>query len=156
MICLRLDRLPFWMGTIQTGRIPDERKRARIVQFQRDFADVAWAAFRREILPDDMLAEMDANLPPAQQEYLRLMAEAAELQQQLQTHDRSLGQHDVQIESLDERVAALEARLHGTDFLNTQQMKKYTDMVAIVAQVLKRPQRQLELPIKLPQTKILL
>jgi len=48
MICLRLDRLPFWMGTIQTGRIPDESKRTRIVQFQRDFADVAWAAFRRK------------------------------------------------------------------------------------------------------------
>lgn len=41
MICLRLDRLPFWMGTIQTNRIPDETKRERIVQFQRDFADVA-------------------------------------------------------------------------------------------------------------------
>jgi len=34
-------------------------------------------------MPDDMLAEMDANLPPAQQEYLRLMDEAAELRQQL-------------------------------------------------------------------------
>src|SRR5690606_14343888 len=40
MVCLRLDRLPFWMGTVQTGRIPDEEKRVRIVQFQRDFADV--------------------------------------------------------------------------------------------------------------------
>lgn len=141
MLCLRLDRLPFWMGTIQTSRIPDEHKRARIIQFQRDFADVAWAAFRSEVMPDDMAAEMDANLPPAQQEYLRLMDEASKLRQQIQTHDHSLGQHNVQIENLDERVVALEAKLHGTDFLNTQQMKAYIDMVAIVARVLKRKQK---------------
>lgn len=141
MICLRLDRLPFWMGTIQTNRIPDESKRERVVQFQRDFADVAWAAFRREILPDDMLAEMDASLPPAQQEYLRLMGEAANLKQHLQTHALSLGQHSTQLGTLEERVSALEARLQGTDFLNPHQMKEYTDMVAIVARVLKRKQK---------------
>jgi hypothetical protein len=27
---------------------------------------VAWVAFRHEILPDDMLAELDATLPPDQ------------------------------------------------------------------------------------------
>lgn len=141
MICLHLDRLPFWMGTIQTNRIPDESKRERVVQFQRDFADVAWAAFRRKILPDDMLAEMDASLPQAQQEYLRLMDEAADLKQHLQTHDLSLGQHGTQLGTLEERVSALEARLQGTDFLNPHQMKEYTDMVAIVARVLKRKQK---------------
>lgn len=141
MICLRLDRLPFWMGTIQTNRIPDESKRERVVQFQRDFADVAWAAFRREIMPDDMLAEMDSSLPPAQQEYLRRMDEAADLKQRLQTHDLSLGQHSTQLGTLEERVSALEARLQGTDFLNPHQMKEYTDMVAIVARVLKRKQK---------------
>jgi len=141
MVCLRLDRLPFWMGTIQTNRIPDEAKRQRIVQFQRDFADVAWAAFRREILPDDMLAEMDAGLPPAQQEYLNLMDEAAALRQRLHSHDQDLGQHGEQIDDLEKRVAAIEARVKGTDYLNPQQMKAYTDMVAIVARVLKRKQK---------------
>jgi hypothetical protein len=141
MVCLRLDRLPFWMGTIQTNRIPDEVKRQRIVQFQRDFADVAWAAFRREILPDDMLAEMDAALPPAQQEYLKLMDEAAELRQHLHSRDQDLGQHGEQIGDLEKRVAAIEARVKGTDYLNPQQMKAYTDMVAIVARVLKRKQK---------------
>ena len=141
MVCLRLDRLPFWMGTVQTGRIPDEEKRVRIVQFQRDFADVAWAAFRREILPDDMLAEMDAGLPPAQQEYLNLMDEAAALRQRLHSHDRDLDRHGEQLGDLGKRVAALEARVTGTDYLNPQQMKAYTDMVAIVARVLKRKQK---------------
>jgi hypothetical protein len=39
-----------------------------IVRYQREFADVAWAAFRHEILPDDMLAELDATLPPDQRQ----------------------------------------------------------------------------------------
>lgn len=141
MVCLRLDRLPFWMGTIQTSRIPDEVKRDRLVQFQREFAEVAWAAFRREILPEDMRAEMDATLPPAQQEYLRLMDTAAALQQNLQSHTHSLGQHGEQLGQLEQRMAAIEAKIQGTDFLNPKQMKEYTDMVAIVAHVLKRKQK---------------
>jgi hypothetical protein len=141
MICLRLDRLPFWLGTVQTNRIADERKRERVVQFQREFADVAWAAFRRQVLPDDMLAEMEASLSPAQQNYLRLMDEATEFKQRLQTHDNSLEQHDALLGSLAERVYALEAKVQGTDFLNPHQMKEYIDMVAIVARLLKRKQK---------------
>lgn len=141
MVCLRLDVLPFWMGTLQPNRIPDEDKRRRIVHFQREFAAVAWAAFRREILPDDMLAEMESSLPLEQQEYLQLMDEAAELRQRLSRHDTSLQAHDTQLGDLRKRVAALEARLQGTDFLNPAQMKEYTDMVGLVARQLKRKKK---------------
>jgi hypothetical protein len=47
----------------------------------------------------------------------------------------------MQLGTLEERVSTLEARLQGTDFLNPQQMKEYTDMVAIVVRVLKRKQK---------------
>lgn len=69
------------------------------------------------------------------------MDEAAELRQGFQTHERSLGQYETQLGNLEERVSALEARLQGTDYLNPHQMKEYTDMVAIVARVLKRRQK---------------
>jgi len=141
MVCLRLDVLPFWMGTLQPSRIPDEDKRQRIIHFQREFVTVAWASFRREILPDDMLAEMDSSLPLEQQEYLQLMDEAAELRQRLSRHDTNLHEHDAQLGDLRERVAALEARLQGTDFLNPTQMKEYTDMVGLVARQLKRKKK---------------
>jgi hypothetical protein len=92
-----------------------------------------------------MVAELDATLPPAQQEYLRLMDEAATLRQHPQTHDHSLERHNTQLGSIEERVSALEARLQGTDFLNPQQMKEYTDIVVgIVARVLKRQQKGME------------
>jgi hypothetical protein len=138
MVCLRLDRLPFWMGTIQPNRIQDEDKRGLIVRYQREFADMAWAAFRRQILPEDMLAEMEGPLPPDQQRYHQLMDEAASLKQQLQAHNTGLSTQAGQLSDLEERVEALEARLLGTDFINTQQMKAYQDMVGIVAHQLKR------------------
>lgn len=134
MLCLRLDRLPFWLGTMQPNRIKDEKKRGQVVRFQREFADVAWAAFRSQILPPDMLAELDATLSPTQQEYLRLMDEAAALRQGAARHEERLG-------TLEQRVAALEARLVGTDFINPAQMSEYMDMVGIVAHLLRKKGR---------------
>jgi hypothetical protein len=131
MLCLRLDRLPFWLGTMQPSRIKDEKKREQVVRFQREFADVAWAAFRSQILPPDMIAELDAGLSPTQQEYLRLMDEAAALRQGATRHEERLG-------TLEQRVADLEARLVGTDFINPAQMKEYMDMVGIVAHLLRK------------------
>jgi hypothetical protein len=124
MYCLRLDILPFWMGSIQPNRIPDEARRQRVILFQREFAAVAWAAFRREILPDDILAEMEATLPPSEQRFLQAMDETMEIRRELGT--------------LGERVAALEAKLHGTDFINSSQMKAYQQMVGLVAYLLKQ------------------
>jgi len=131
MVCLRLDRLPFWLGTLQPNRIQDETRREYVIQFQREFADVAWAAFRREILPDDILAEMEAQLPPAEQEYLSQMDEAADLR-------RSIQEHEAQIQGMEERLGKLEARLVGTDFINPAQMKQYLDMVGLIAMLLKK------------------
>jgi hypothetical protein len=138
MLCLRLDRLPFWMGTLQPGHIKNEKKRQQIIRFQREFADVAWAAFRREILPDDWLAEMDGSLPRDEQEYLRLMDEAATLRQEIGHQSHKIHGQGQRLGSLEDRVAALEAQLKGTDFINPKQMRQYSDMVAIVAKLLKR------------------
>ena len=124
MYCLRLDILPFWMGTIQPSRIPDEKRRKKIILFQREFAAVAWAAFRREILPDEILDEMESTLPASEQQFLQTMDEAMTIR-------RELGE-------LGERVAALEAKLRGTDFINPSQMKAYQQMVGLVAYLLKK------------------
>ena len=131
VLCLWLERLPFWLGTIQPTRIADPERRAAVVRFQREFADVAWAAFRTEILPADILAEMDAVRPPEEQEYHQLMDTAATLRASLQSHDE-------QLDSLDSRLSDLEARLVGTDFINTSQMKEYMDMVGLVAFLLNK------------------
>lgn len=129
--CLRLDRLPYWLGTIDASRIPDPDRRQAVVRFKREFADVAWAAFRREILPEDMLAELDAHLPPERRAYFELMDRAAELRRGLQDHER-------RIDDLEERLTGLEARLEGTDFINPAQARRYQLMVNVLADLLKK------------------
>ena len=131
MLCLWLNRLPYWLGTIDAGRIPDDARRRQVVRFQREFADVAWAAFRSAILPEEMRAEMDVSLPPARQRYLAAMDEAAEMRGQL-------AQHDEQLEDVEERLSELEAKVSGTDFINQAQAHRYQVMVNVLASILKR------------------
>jgi len=129
--CLRLDRLPYWLGTIDANRISNSQRREGVIRFKREFADVAWAAFRREILPDEVLAEMDAPLPPDQQAYLRAMDQATELR-------KSLGEHERRIDDVEERLTGLEARFEGTDFIHPEQGRRYQVMVNFLATVLKQ------------------
>lgn len=43
-VTLPLRKLPFWLATIQTGRIPDVKVRERVVAFQQQVCDVLEAA----------------------------------------------------------------------------------------------------------------
>jgi hypothetical protein len=131
LLCLWLNRLPYWLGTIEASRIPDADRRRQVVRFQREFADVAWAAFRSEILPEEMRAEMDATLPPAQQRYLAAMDEAAGMRRELDQVGDRLG-------DVEERLGQLEARIRGTDFINQAQAQRYQVMVNVLASILKQ------------------
>ena len=53
VLCLWLNRLPYWLGTLDANRIKDDARRQQVIRFKREFAEVAWAAFRSEILPED-------------------------------------------------------------------------------------------------------
>lgn len=131
VLCLWLNRLPYWLGTIDANRIKDQARRQQIIRFKREFAEVAWAAFRSEILPEDMLAELDAAAPPAEQQYHAVMDEAAAMR-------RDLGQQEERIQQVEERLTSLEARLVGTDFINSAQAKQYQDIVAILGAMLQK------------------
>lgn len=131
VLCLWLNRLPYWLGTIDANRIKDQAHRQQIIRFKREFAEVAWAAFRSEILPEDMLAELDAAAPPAEQQYYAVMDEAAAMR-------RDLGQQKERLQEVEERLTSLEARLVGTDFINSAQAKQYQDIVAILGAMLQK------------------
>ncbi|NKQ35709.1 MAG: hypothetical protein HF973_08855 [Chloroflexi bacterium] len=131
VLCLWLNRLPYWLGTIDANRIKDQARRQQVIRFKREFAEVAWAAFRSEILPEDMLAELDATAPPSEQRYYATMDEAAAMR-------RDLGQQEERLQQVEERLTNLEARLVGTDFINSAQAKQYQDIVAILGAMLQK------------------
>lgn len=101
--CLSLRLLPYWRGTIDVGRVKPDLKQ-KIVRFKRELADVAWAAFRSQMLPPDILAELDTSLPPAEREYHALLNQAANLKEQV-------GEHGTRIKGLEDCISALESRL---------------------------------------------
>ena len=127
--CLALRLLPYWLGTIDSARVKAELKE-KIIHFKRELATVAWAAFRSQILPSDMLAELDTSLPPAEREYHVLMDQAASLKQDVDKHNTRLGQ-------LEDRMSALEARLVGTDLISHLQARQYLDAVSTLGDLLK-------------------
>ena len=106
-------------------------RRQQIIRFKREFAEVAWAAFRSGNLAEDMLAELDATAPPAEQQYYAVMDEAAAMR-------RDLGQQKRKDCKRSRRLTSLEARLVGTDFINSAQAKQYQDIVAILGSMLQK------------------
>ena len=41
VLCLWLNRLPYWLGTIDANRITNEDRRQQVIVFKRECADVA-------------------------------------------------------------------------------------------------------------------
>lgn len=56
--CLAIKRLPYWLGTISTNQVKEEVK-PKIILFKREFADAAWAIFRTDLIPEDILAKFE-------------------------------------------------------------------------------------------------
>ena len=59
---------------------------------------------------------------------------------------RSDGLSVLNLQKIDERVAALEARLAGTDFINHDQAKQYIDAVSILGDMLKTSKTKMASP----------
>lgn len=136
--CLNLHRLPYWLGSVDARRVAPDLK-DKVIRFKRELADVAWAAFRTQILPEVMLAEFDATLPQSEQAYHRLMDQAAAVRTQI-------GEQGTRLGKMEARVAALEARLLGTDFINHVQARQYLDAVAALGDLLKERKSKMASP----------
>lgn len=128
---LRLDLLPYFLGGIDTNRIDDPVRRKEVVRFKKEFQYRAWAAFRSEILGEDVLAELDAYLPPEQQAYLQSMDYAQTLRQDNEENKR-------RIKRLEDTVQRIEAKLLATNTLNAQQIKQAQTMISLVAKQIER------------------
>lgn len=132
--CLAYRRLDYWMGTIDHMRVKPEH-RERLIRFKEEMADALHAYFRTQRLPEDMLAELDAALPPEQRKYHELMDQAASLQGQV-------GEHGTRLGGLESRVSELEARLVGTDFISGPEARQYLDAVGVLGDLLKEKKAQ--------------
>jgi hypothetical protein len=143
--CLNLRALPYWLGTIDASRVR-EAHRKKVILFKREFAEAAWAVFRSEIVPPDMLAEMDVLLSQDEREYHEAMDELRRVRSRI---DLIAGRLDGEIERLSAelgditgRLGTLESSLQSRQIVNSTQSKLIQDMIAIVALTLHEKTRK--------------
>ena len=134
--CLNLRALPYWLGTIDAARIREEH-RTKVILFKREFAEAAWFVFRSDIVPPEVLAEMDSYATPQEQEYAAIMDEARQLRKRIDLLsgkvDKELERMDAGIQDLDGRLGTLEAAIVDRAIVNSAQAKLLSDMIGMVA-----------------------
>jgi hypothetical protein len=133
--CLNLRALPYWLGTIEVRRVKEEHRK-KVILFKREFAEAAWAVFRSDMVPPDLLAEMDTNLPPDEREYLEAMNQMRQVRKKLDLLsgklDEELSRVGSELQDLTGRLGILEASLVGKKIVNPAQARLIQEMIGYV------------------------
>jgi hypothetical protein len=134
--CLNLRALPYWLGTIDAKRVKHQHQK-KVILFKREFAEAAWFVFRSDIMPEEVLAEMDSYATPQEQEYAEIMDQARDLRKKIDLLsgkvDEEIERVGAEISDLDGRLGALETKLVGRTIINSAQAKQISDMIGLVA-----------------------
>jgi len=135
--CLNLRALPYWLGTIDAKRVKDEHRK-KVTLFKREFAEAAWAVFRSDMIPPELLSEMDTHLPPEEREYLEAMDQMRQVRKKLDMLsgklDDELAKVGAELQDITGRLGTLEAALVGKKIVNAAQARLIQEMIAVVAE----------------------
>lgn len=135
--CLNLRRLPYWLGTIEASRVKEEHRK-KIILYKREFAEAAWAVFRSDMIPPDLLAEMDTHLPPEEREYLEAMDQIRQVRKKLDMLggklDEELMRVGAELQDISGRLGILEISLISKKIVNAAQARLIQEMIAVVAE----------------------
>jgi len=135
--CLNLRALPYWLGTIDAKRVKEEHRK-KVTLFKREFAEAAWAVFRSDMIPPELLSEMDTHLPLEEREYLEAMDQMRQVRKKLDMLsgklDDELAKVGAELQDITGRLGTLEAALVGKKIVNTAQARLIQEMIAVVAE----------------------
>jgi uncharacterized protein YlxP (DUF503 family) len=142
--CLNLRALPYWLGTLDASRVKEEL-RPRIKLYKRDFAETAWFVYRADILPAEIISEMDAYVTPQERELAELMAEFRSLKRKVDVLtgrlDEELSRFGVAVGELGGRVELIQARVIGEATVNSEQAWLLSELIKLVGAALYESQR---------------
>jgi hypothetical protein len=135
--CLNLRALPYWLGTIDAKRVKEEHRK-KVTLFKREFAEAAWAVFRSDMIPPELLSEMDTHLPPEEREYLEAMDQMRQVRKKIDMLsgklDDELAKVGAELQDITGRLGTLEAALVGKKIVNAAQARLIQEMIAVVAE----------------------
>lgn len=118
---LNIRALPYWLGTIDAKRVKPELYE-KIVRFKRSFAETAWKVYRSDLMPPEVLAEMDAYEVPARAEIDGTMDQLRSLTKKL--------------DKVEGRLGVIEARMNAEAIINTRQQWQIKAMIEQVGEAL--------------------
>jgi hypothetical protein len=121
---LNLRALPYWLGTIDASRVKSE-VRPKIILFKRDFAETAWFVYRGDILPPEIISEVDTYSTPHERELAELMADFRTLKKKVDLLsgrvEEELARLGLTLGDLGGRFATVEAKVIAEAAINSQQ-----------------------------------
>ena len=118
---LNIRALPYWLGTIDAKRVKPEIYE-KVVRFKRSFAETAWKVYRSDLMPPEVLAEMDAYEVPARAEIDGTMDQLRSLSKKL--------------DKIEGRLGVIEARMSAEAIINTRQQWQIKAMIEQVGEAL--------------------
>ncbi len=123
---LNLRALPYWLGTVDASRVKEEI-RPKIILFKRDFAETAWFVYRGDILPPEIISEVDSYATPQDRELAELMADFRNLKKKMDLLsgkvDEELSRLGLTLNDLGGRFAVVEAKVVAEAAINSQQAR---------------------------------
>lgn len=118
---LNIRALPYWLGTIDAKRVRPEIYE-KVVRFKRSFAETVWQVYRSDLMPPEVLAEIDVY-------------EGSERVEVGQALDQIRGVSK-RLDRLEGRMTAIEARMNAEAIINTRQQWQIKTMLEAVGEAL--------------------
>lgn len=122
--CLNLRALPYWLGTIDAKRVKEEIQ-AKVILFKRDFAESAWFVYRSDLLPPEIISEIDSYATPQEREVAELMTDFRQLKHKVDLlsgrMDAELDRLGLTVEDLGGKLATIQARVVAETAINSEQ-----------------------------------
>jgi len=118
---LNIRALPYWLGTIDAKRVKSEIYE-KVARFKRSFAETAWQVYRSDLMPPEVLAEMDMYDGP----------EHAEIGGAID----SIRSVTKRLDKLEGRMIAIEARMISEAIINVRQQWQIKTMLEAVGEAL--------------------
>jgi hypothetical protein len=134
---LNLRALPYWLGTIDASRVKDE-VRPRIILFKRDFAETAWFVYRADILPPEIISEVDSYATPHERELAELMVDFRSLKKKVDMLsgrvEEELARLGLTLQDLGGRFEVVQARVVAEAAVNSEQARLVQKLIQAVGE----------------------
>jgi P22_AR N-terminal domain/ORF6C domain len=136
---LNLRAIPYWLGTIDAKRVKEEIRR-QVILFKRDFAETAWFVYRSDILPPEIISEVDSYATPQERELAELMTDFRGLKKKVDLLsgrvDEELKRVGLTLEELGGRFEVMQAKVVAEAAINSEQAWLIQRLIQVVGEAM--------------------